>query len=78
MAGRESAYVAGRLRRYAKAQKPRLKKLGQVIPENEQVRRFLAGDEAARVESGEITPEQFAEYERVMVEKVREMQAEGA
>ena len=78
MPSRESAYVANSLRRYAKAQGPRLKKLKRVIAPSEQVRRFLAGEERARVESGEITHEQFVEYERAMVEKVREMQREGA
>ncbi len=74
---RESSYVAGALRRYAKAQRPRLKNMRRVIPPSEQVRRFLAGEELARVDAGEISPAEFAEYEKAMIEKLRQMQQDG-
>lgn len=36
----------------------------------EQMRRFLAGEERWRVEAGQVTPQEFVEYERAMLRKL--------
>ena len=56
-------------RRGRKARKGR-KGRGRKLTEQEQVLRFLTGEERGRVESGEITPTQYHEYQRKMLKKV--------
>ena len=43
---------------------------GRKLTEKEQVLRFLTGSEIERVQSGEITPTQYHEYQRKMLKKV--------
>ena len=69
MPRRESAFIANSLRPYAK-KAAKVGKGPQPVPPDEQVRRFMAGEEFARVESGEITPTQYHEYRVAMLQKL--------
>lgn len=69
---REAEYVVAQLKRLAQVQAGRMPGSARVaIAPAEQMRRFLAGEERARVARGEITPQQFFEYERAMLKKLR-------
>lgn len=73
MANHQATFVVENLRRMARQQqaqmKPLQKKPRPVAP-SEQVRRFLDGEERYRLESGEITPTQWAEYQRRMLQQL--------
>lgn len=73
--------VIARLKAQAAAQARQLPKKARAgsqsgaIPEAEQIRRFLAGDERHRLESGQITPTQWAQYQAAMVGRLRQLGA---
>lgn len=54
--------------------KPRRRR-APAVPEAEQIRRFLAGEERARLERGEVSPAEWRRYQETMVEKLRGMGA---
>lgn len=56
-------------RRGRKARKGR-KGRGRKLTEQEQMRRFLAGEERGRVQSGEVTPTQYHKYTIAMLKKL--------
>jgi hypothetical protein len=59
------------MKQQAEGMKP-LKDRAQPIAPSEQVRRFLAGEERHRLDSGEITPSQWFEYEKAMLQRLQE------
>lgn len=72
---RTSDWVLSNIDRAIKREGARMKPLppigqGNGIPEPEQIRRFLAGDERWRVDVGLVSPRQFAEYEAAMLKRV--------
>ena len=68
-----NGWVIQNMRRLAKRESglrgPRSRR-GRKLTEKEQVLRFLEGSEIERVESGEITPTQYHQYQRKMLKKV--------
>jgi hypothetical protein len=69
---RAAEQVAAKLLRLAKAQRRRTADVPTMIPPAEQMRRFLAGEEWRRVESGEVTATQYIEYEQIMLKRLAE------
>jgi hypothetical protein len=70
---RHTQYAVARLKSLADTQVKRVGKLiaqPKVIPPSEQLRRFLAGEEVWRVEAGQVTPAEFADYEQVMLKRL--------
>lgn len=71
MSKRTAEWVSANMARIAKAQAARAPKTRrQTIRPSEQVRRFLNGDERWRLEQGLVTPTQWADYERAMLEEL--------
>ena len=75
MSGEIDAVVAGLKQDARRALADRRKKRRRRIPENEQIVRFLSGAERQRVVAGEITPAQYHEYEKAMLDKLAGMGA---
>jgi hypothetical protein len=69
---RESDWIVANLGQAIKRQQSQMKlrKKPETLLPQEQVRRFLAGEERWRVDAGLVTPVQFAEYEREMLKRL--------
>jgi hypothetical protein len=53
-----------------RASMPRRRRRPVAIPEAEQVRRFVSGEERIRLERGEVTPAEWRRYQEAMLEKL--------
>lgn len=47
-----------------------IRKGGKPLTEDEQIRRFLAGEEEWRIEAGLISPADYARYQEAMLQKL--------
>ena len=72
----QSSYLAGYIGSLAKKQEAKMKALPQRTPiaPSQQLERFLAGAERWRVEQGLVTPQEFAEYEQEMLQRLGALQ----
>ena len=75
MAGRDVDYVVAGLRGLANQERRRAgaatgRGAASFVPREEQLRRFLAGEERWRVEDGLVSPAEYARYEREMLKRV--------
>jgi hypothetical protein len=61
---REAEWVTENLRKVANKQARLIGNKGKPLTPREQYRRFITGAELARVERGEITPEQYQQYQQ--------------
>ena len=70
---RETTLVVAELKNLAKMQrqraKPVLDRPRHVAP-SEQLRRFVAGEERWRVDEGLVTPQEYFEYEKEMLQRL--------
>ena len=74
MPKREGEWVVSEIGRRMKKARSAYKKVRdrpEPVPPTEQLRRFLTGEERHRLESGEVTPTQWVEYEAAMLEKLQ-------
>lgn len=68
---KQGQWVTNNMSRLVKQEKAKLRQMpAPTIPEQEQVRRFMAGEERWRLDAGLITPTQWAEYESTMLQKL--------
>lgn len=67
---RQVSWTVSNLRKIAKAQEAKMPKGGRPLTPTEQIQRFMDGSEYQRVESGEITPKQYARYQEAMLRKL--------
>ena len=74
MAGKDVDFVVASLRGLADQEARRAGAAGRgaasFVPREEQMRRFLAGEERWRVEQGLVSPGEWAAYEREMLRRV--------
>ena len=75
MAGREVDFVVAGLRGLVNQERRRAgaaagRGAASFIPREEQLRRFLAGEERYRVEQGLVSPGEYARYEREMLRRL--------
>ncbi len=67
---RRADWTVGNLRKVAKRQAKVMPKGGKALTVSEQLRRFMAGSEMARVDRGEITPTQYVRYRESILRKL--------
>lgn len=70
-------WAVGNLGRLVKSQTARMKpyiEKGQPLTPQEQVERYLAGAETWRLETGQVTPEEWERYENAMQNLINQQQ----
>lgn len=73
-AQRINAHLVGDMRKLVEREAKRRPKRTPVISPTEQLRRFVAGEEQWRVESGVVSEDQYARYVNKMLKQLKERQ----